>query len=126
MPKQLPRISAARIILLLTAIVVGYFLFLSATNFVRSFQLDEQEKQLGAEVERLQERYQRLQALRDYLNSDEYVEAVAREQLGLVRPGEVGIVVISPPPVQPEDGDKKEEDEEAVEQRLWWEMLIRQ
>ena len=37
---------------------------------------------------------QRLEALREYLNSNEYIEGVAREELGLVRQGETSIVVI--------------------------------
>jgi hypothetical protein len=55
--------------------------------------------------------------LKDYLNSDEYVESVAREELGLVKRGEEGIVVISRrrhPPRTP-----------ARDRPLWWDVLIR-
>lgn len=45
---------------------------------------------LQAENGRLSERLQRL-------NDPEYVEKLAREQLGLVKPGEVSYVVVPPP-----------------------------
>lgn len=117
----MPRISAARIILAVTALVVVYFLVSGAFNAIRSHQLREQQSRLEAEIQQIQQRFQRLEALRDYLNSDEYIEAVARQQLGLVREGETGFVVISTvpsPTPAPEDGS-------TAEPELWWDILIR-
>lgn len=117
--KRLPRISVSRLVLLTTAAIVVYFLVVGAFTAVRSNQLQQEEARLRAEVEELERRYQRLAALRDYLNSDEYIELVAREELGLVREGEIGLVVISTAPTPtpgPEDGQRTD---------LWWEALIR-
>ncbi len=102
----------------MTAVVVIYFLVTGAVNAVRSHQLRQEEGRVRAEIEQMQARYQRLEALRDYLNSDEYIEAVAREQLGLVREGETGFVAIStvPPPAANPDAPQPE---------LWWDVLIR-
>ena len=117
MSKRLPKISSARIVLALTAVIAGYFLVTGATTALQSRQLSEREDRLQAEISGLQQRYDRLDSLREYLASDEYTEAVAREELGLVRPGETSIVVIpttaSPTPA-PGDGDDD----------LWWEALI--
>lgn len=101
-----------------TAVVVVYFLATAAFNFIRTEQLSRQEDQLRAEVETLQRRHERLEALRDYLNSDEYIETVAREQLGLVRKGETAFAAISTVPAPtPAPGEPRSE--------LWWETLIR-
>lgn len=116
--KRLPKISAGRIVLAVTALVVAYFLVGGAFNAIRSRQLREQETQLRSEVRDLQDRYRELQALQQYLDSDEYIEAVAREQLGLVRTGEIGIVAI---PTEPSPTPKPGE----VGPRLWWDVLIR-
>jgi cell division protein FtsB len=97
---------------------VAYFVVGGAFNAVRSHQLRQQEAQIQAEVRGLQSRYQELSALRDYLDSDEYVEAVAREQLGLVRRGETGIVAI---PTQPSPTPRPG----SAEPELWWDILIR-
>jgi len=102
-----------------TVVIVGYFLVTGATTALQSRQLSEREDRLQAEVTDAQQRYERLDALRQYLDSAEYIEAVAREELGLVRRGETSIVVIptvaspTPGPGQADDGD------------LWWEALIR-
>ncbi|MCH7523236.1 MAG: septum formation initiator family protein [Chloroflexi bacterium] len=119
MLKHLPRISSTRIVLGVTAIIVGYFLVMGAVTALRSSQLSDREDRLRAEIAELQQRYERLEMLREYLGSDEYIEAVAREQLGLVREGENGIVVISTAPSSAPDPDAPDESE------LWWETLTR-
>lgn len=107
----------------MTALVVTYFLVSGALQAVRSYQLGQEEGRLEEELRQSQERYRRLEALRDYLSSDEYIETVAREQLGLVRPGEQGIVVIAPAPTPtPQPGP---DGEASPPQELWWEELIR-
>ncbi len=105
--------------LVVTALIVGYFLVTGATTALRTSRLSEREDRLGAEIAGLQQRYERLEALRQYLGSHEYIEAVAREQLGLVSEGETSIVVISTAPSPTPDPDAAEEDE------LWWQTLIR-
>jgi cell division protein DivIC len=116
--RRLTKISSTRIVLAVTAVIVGYFLVTGATTALRSGQLSDREDRLRAEITELEDRYERLQALREYLGSEEYIEAVAREQLGLVRDGETSIVVISTvPSPTPGAGEPGEE--------LWWERLIR-
>jgi cell division protein DivIC len=117
--KRFPKITGTRIVLAVTALIVGYFLVTGATTALRASRLGEREGRLEGEIAGLQQRYERLEALRQYLGSDEYVEAVAREQLGLVREGETSIVVISTAPSPAPDPDQPKEDE------LWWQTLIR-
>lgn len=118
MSKRLPRISTTRIILAITALAVTYFLVAGAFNVIRSRNLSAQENQLQAQIEQIQGRQQRLEALKQYLNTDEYIEAVAREQLGLVRQGEIGFVGISTQPTPtPAPGQPGPQ--------LWWDVLIR-
>lgn len=114
--KRLPTIPT--VILAVTALVVAYFLVGGAFNAIRSHQLREQESQLRSEIRGLQDRYRELTALREYLDSDEYIEAVAREQLGLVRRGETGFIIL---PSQPAPTPAPHE----PERQLWWDILIR-
>ena len=102
-----------------TVLILGYFLVTGATTALRASRLGDREDRLEAEIAGLQQRYQRLEALRQYLGSDEYIEAVAREQLGLVSEGETSIVVIPTAPSPTPDPDQPGEDE------LWWQILIR-
>jgi cell division protein FtsB len=115
--KNLTRLSTGRMIFMGTAVIVIYFLGTFTMNLIQTQQLDDEETRLIAEIQDLQARYERLQELEEYLNSDAYVETVAREQLGLVKEGEISYVAISsvptPTPVPGEDPP------------LWWQALAR-
>lgn len=121
MLKRLFKISRTQVVLGITAVIVGYFLVTGATTALQSRSLAERENRLQAEIGDLQERYERLRALHEYLDSDEYIEAVAREQLGLVKKGETSIVVIPGAAAEESDDASGEEDDGE----LWWETLIR-
>jgi len=116
------------LVLLATAVVVVYLIFSAASNAIQSFQLGEDEDRLRDEVQGLEDRYHRLSALRDYLNSDEYIEWIARRELGLVGPGEMGIIVQSAPTPVPSEGEGEEEEgsqaEQGQQQPLSWEELF--
>lgn len=57
------------------------------------------------------------------LNTPEYIERLAREQLGLVRPGEIAVILVKPGPTPdpPESAPRRE----VEEQRPWWVRLLR-
>ena len=116
--------------LLATAVVVVYLIFTAASNAIQSFQLGQDEDRLRDEVQGLEERYYRLSDLRDYLNSDEYIEWVARRELGLVGPGEMGIIVLPAPTPAPSEGEGEEEQGSQAEQgqqqdRSWGDIIGR-
>lgn len=92
--KSVVHLSSAKIIFGITALIVVYFLFIFAGSRFRAEQVNSQRSQLQEEITSMQTRYDQLKTLEDYLQSDEYVEKVAREQLGLVKPGETGIVIL--------------------------------
>lgn len=84
------------------AIVVAGFLTLSiARNAVRNYQLHDEERALRAELGQLDADQEQLTSVRDYLESDEYIEDVARRVLGLVRPGETLVIVSGTPSANP-------------------------
>jgi cell division protein DivIC len=114
--RRFSHFSVGQVIFAVTAVIVVYFLATFTVNFIRNQQLNEQESRLHDQVAEYQERYDRLKALEEYLGSDEYIETVAREELGLVKEGEIGFVAIS---TQPEPTPV------PGEPRLWWEVLIR-
>ena len=82
-----------RLVLLGVLVAVSYFAFAAVTNGLQTHNLQQQEAAVQSEVDRLLDQYRRMSALEDYMDSDEYIELVAREQLGLVRSGETAIAV---------------------------------
>jgi cell division protein FtsB len=75
--------------------------------------VDTAEEQLTA----IEEENRLLEARIAALQTPEEVERLAREQFGLVRPGETGYVVITPP----EEAAAEPEPEPVPEGKPWWE-----
>jgi len=81
-------------LILAAALLAAGFLALSITrNAVRNYQLRQDERDLHVELRQLDADREQLTAVKDYLESDEYIEDIARRVLGLVRPGETLVVV---------------------------------
>lgn len=115
---KLPRLSLARVVILGAVLVVGYLLFTAAGEVLLSRRLSQEEQRLRQELTKLQRQQVELEAIREYLQTDEYIEGVARRVLGLVRPGETLVIVSSTvPPTPTPDGFAQEEG------RRWWEAL---
>ena len=76
--------------------LVGYFVFTAVDGFVNAGALDTQVVALEQEIADLDWEAEQLSALVSFLDSDEYIERTAREELGLVRPGEEAFAVQAP------------------------------
>jgi cell division protein DivIC len=81
-------------------VLVGFFIFVVAFLYLRSYlELVRMEYQISVverEIAVWEERCNELLEQIEYLSSDEYVEKMAREKLGLVKPGEVQFIVTDP------------------------------
>ena len=66
-------------------------------RWYQGYLLTEEEAKIKREVAALREENLRLQSELTLVRSDQYIEAVAREQLNLVKPGDRSIVIIAPP-----------------------------
>jgi cell division protein FtsB len=115
---MLPRLSLARVVLLLAAVVVGYFLFNAGKDTLLSHHLTQEQQQLRNQISQLQNDQKKLQAISDYLHTDDYVEGAAR-RLGLVRPGETLVIVSST--AQPAATPTPSASGSA---QSWWEQLF--
>ena len=111
--------SPVAIVVVLAVLTVSYLAFTAGTSALKSFQLAGDEQQARREVAELERRHQQLLILREYLQSDEYVESIARRVLGLVRPGQALVIVSSP-----QDAGAPESEELGPPGRPWWEVLF--
>jgi cell division protein FtsB len=105
-------------VILLAAIVVGYLLYATVDDILLSRRLNREEYGLRQEIVELRAEQAQLEAISDFLRTDEYVEGVARRLLGLVRPGETLVVVSSSAPTP-----TPEQEAAGGESRSWWENL---
>ncbi|MEX2245052.1 MAG: septum formation initiator family protein [Dehalococcoidia bacterium] len=119
---KLPHLPLAPLLLGAAVLVVAYLGYTSGRNIVHNYQLRNDETVLRREIETLDRENEQLAAVRDYLQSDEYVEYVARSVLGLVRPGETLVIVSgTDPPPPPADASATPA---AGAQRAWWQKLF--
>jgi len=75
---------------------VGYLVFDAVHGWVDADGLDARVAQTQQEIVDLRVQADQLAALASYLDSDEFVERIAREDLGFVRAGEEAFAVEAP------------------------------
>lgn len=105
--------TRTRLVILACLVISGYFAYTAATGWFRNQQLAEQRAAAEARVAELEDTRDYLEAVKNYVGSDAYVEQEARRQLGFVREGEIPFVVTSPPPQQGTERTGS-----------WWERLF--
>ena len=99
--------------LIAAGFIVVYFSFTIVGNRLHQYQLDRENTQLEQRIAAAQSQYGRLQALHDWMQSDSFIETMARRQ-GLVRPGDHTILVSGGAPATPAPDDGRE----------WWERYF--
>lgn len=85
------------------------------------YQLRRETAELMREREMLRRQNAQLREEIRLLNTPEYIERIAREQLGLVRPDEMAIILVRPTPVSPPSPTPAPEPEAPP----WWTRLLR-
>ncbi|MGI8551680.1 MAG: septum formation initiator family protein [Dehalococcoidia bacterium] len=88
-------LSLQRIVIATALFIVIYSGFTIAGNAARSYQLDAQTRQLEQDIAHDQGQYRKLDAVRRYMRTDEFIESSARKE-GLVHPGDTTIIASAP------------------------------
>lgn len=93
------------IILLVLIIVLGVIAYNFYSNFVQIRSLQNNIENLQREIETTKKENKELKTELENIDDPEYIEKIAREKLGLVKPGETLLI-----PVEEErsDNDEKE------------------
>ena len=107
------RASRSRLIFAAAMLVAAYFVYTAAEGALRAHRIGESRDSAEQSVAELQAKKAYLEAVKQYVSSDAYVEQEARRRLGYTRDGEVPFVVISPSPTAEEEPSGE-----------WWERLF--
>lgn len=94
-PAALPWI-VRRVAFIASLLLVGFIVFSGVEGLVQANSLDDRIASTTAEIEELRRDADQLAALVAWLDSDAYIERIAREDLGMVRPGEESFGVHAP------------------------------
>ena len=114
---MLALLTHRRVAFLLCACLALYFGVGVVGNGIQGYNLNQEQRQLQRDIASYQEQHLLIQGLVEYMRSSDYVEYIARRDLGMVMPGEPHIVVISP------EADRTAADTTATR---WWQTLLGQ
>ena len=107
----------ASFVLLIFALMIIFFLAkANMRTKERRAELLQRVEILQQEMESLEEIKKRLETETLSIEDDEYLEKVAREQLGLKLPGEEVVYITR----EEDDGEETEEQEEIMQ---WWQQI---
>ncbi len=113
-PRLRLRFGLAHMVLAVALLLVSLFAYAAVQTAAQSYALNKERHHLELELWELRRQQSELEGLVSYLDSEEYVEGVARQQLGLVREGEISVLISAPEG----DGARREPGER------WWQALF--
>lgn len=89
-----------RVGVLLIYVLIFWIVFVFGKGFFRNYLLHRKIAQLNHEIQAVRMRNEQIRQDIARFNSPEYIERVAREELGLVKPGEIKYIIteVSPEP----------------------------
>lgn len=102
-----------KLLLLVALLVVGYIMFSLTSQFSRLHAMQAKVDTLQNQIEEIEKRNTALREQIKQIKSDAYIEQVAREQLGLVKPGETLVV---PANAQPGEEAKEQAPQQSPQQ----------
>ena len=94
--------------------VVVFLLYTNWKIYQKRIELAAKITNLKQEIALLEQRKKELEEKKSQIKSNEYLEEVAREELGLKKPGEEVVVV---------QEEKPEQKKEIEEKKSWWERI---
>ncbi|MDI6632591.1 MAG: septum formation initiator family protein [Bacillota bacterium] len=97
-------LNVTRLPTLLFVVFLAYLLILVGVQFTRLATLEQGIIRAESELETIKKKNALLWEQVRLLESEAYVESLAREKLGLVKPGEVPVVITT----EPEAGKQRE------------------
>ncbi len=109
------KISAV-IVILIVIFFIGFFIYTNWKINQRRAELTTQISKLTEEIRLMEVKNKGLKELKEKTGSDAYVEEVAREQLGLNKPGEETFVIQKEEPVSTEEAN-------TIKKESWWDKL---
>lgn len=123
--------NITKFILIIEFVLVFYMLYAICTSVYRSYQIDQHIAEFEKENQRILEENQRLVSDYEYYSSQAYKEKIAKQNFGLINPGEKVIII-------PDENIIAKSEEEVLQQktarkwerlpntRKWWAFFFRE
>jgi len=109
------------IIRVIAGLIILYLLYVVGKTLYQGYQVRQEVENLKVSIENLSESNRDLSSKIIYYQSASYREKIARERMGLMKPGEEVIVIL------PEEKPKvvgKDEDDSLPNYQKWWNFFF--
>ncbi len=104
---------------------IGLVAFSFSGLVLNGYRLNQQAEALRQEIQELKVQNEQLQKEATFLESAEGLEKMAREELGLVKPGEVAIITIPSKTEEKTDQSLSESRKRGVPNwQRWWDIFF--
>lgn len=110
-------------VVLIVLVIGGAAAQVFGSRLLEVYRLDREAARLEALKRDFQEQNAILREEIKLLATPQYIEKLAREQLGLVKPGEVAILIVQPRPHSPATPARRQQDSRSPVGRLWRSLL---
>jgi cell division protein FtsB len=122
------RVISSKLFLFLGVVVLGFLIFSFGNKFLESREIDQQIKESGDEIARLEMKDSELESFLNFLNTDAFLEQEARLKFNLQKPGES--VVIVPGALEAGNlnvnGDAADVDNQTLSNpKKWWNYFFK-
>jgi cell division protein FtsB len=118
-----PTSNIAKLIIIVELVLVVYLLNTLTVSVYRGYQIDQVIKDFERENQRIEAENKQKAEDYDYYTSENYIEKIAKQNLGLVNPGEEVIIIpgAGDKQVAPNSSDPDKIDLSDLEnQEKWW------
>jgi cell division protein DivIC len=88
-----PTTNIAKLIIIVELVLVVYLLNTLTVSVYRGYQIDQVIQNFEDENQRIEDENRQKAEDYDYYTSDNYIEKIAKQNLGLVNPGEEVIII---------------------------------
>lgn len=122
--KLSPTSNITKLIIVVELILVIYLLNTLTVSVYRGYQIDQIIEQFQADNNRIADDNRKKSEDYDYFTSPEYIEKIAKQNLGLVNPGEEMIILensTTQPSINTTQADQENADlADLSNQQKWW------
>jgi cell division protein FtsB len=119
-----------KVVIIVEFFLVSYLLYTLTVSVYKSYQIDQHIKSFEAENARIEEENRKKSEEYEYYSSNAYIEKMAKQNLGLVNPGEEVIIIpsenVKSSGIVGSDGEAEtpEEGQGLTNPMKWWKFFF--
>lgn len=116
-----------RLLVLLLVFLTASFFYATVSKALEVYSLKREANRLQQEIQAAQARHEQLLRQRDFLQTEAYIETIAREELGLIKPGETALGILPATGASPSRRPTPEPSPPAPRPpswERWWELFF--